>query len=304
MAMRLLVSGATGLLGRHVVERRRMMGDEVVPLVRGRAAGAGTILWDPTRDELAPEAVSSFDAVVHLAGEPVVGRWTAEKKRRIYDSRVRGTAVLARALTRAEQPPRVFVSASGINIYGECGDRVVDEQTPAGTGFLPRVCVGWEAAAAPLLEVSRVVALRIGVVLAPDGGTVPAMQPIFRLGLGGPVAGGSAYVSWIGLEDALRAVDHVLGAEALAGPVNVVGPKPVTRRHFAAALGGALGRPARLPVPAWVVLLLAGELAEETVLRSVRAVPRRLEESGFAFRAQTVEAALAACGQGGQGLVG
>ena len=296
--MKILVSGATGLLGRHLVERRRLVGDTVVPLVRGRAA-PGAILWDPVTGELDVDAVSGFDAVVHLAGEPVVGRWTAEKKRRIKDSRVRGTAVLAGALARAERPPRVFVSASGINVYGDCGDRLVDESAPVGTGFLPRVCAAWEAAAEPLVGVSRVVSLRIGVVLAAGGGTVPAMLPIFRMGLGGPVAGGSAYVSWVGLEDTLRAIDFVISAEGIVGPVNVVGPRPVTGRQFAQALGAAVGRPARLPVPRWVVRLLAGELADETVLSSVRAVPRRLERSGFVFRARTVEAALAACRLGG-----
>ena len=301
---RILVSGSTGLLGRAIVAQRQAAGDHVVPLVRGEAPG-DAVRWDPLHGLLDPAAVSGFDAVIHLAGEPVANaRWTAGKKRRILDSRVAGTRTLATALAAAPQPPRVFVCASGINFYGDSGDRVIDEAVPAGSGFLSEVCVGWEAATAPLAPLARVVNLRIGVVLAAYGGTLAAMLPLFRLGLGGSVGGGHAYLSWIALEDVVRAIDHVIASAALHGPVNLVAPEPVTGREFTAALAAAVGKPAVLPVPAWAVRLLLGQMAEETVLASVRAVPRRLLDDGFGFNYPELTEALAACRLGKRGSLG
>ncbi len=278
---RILVSGSTGLIGRAVAAARRTAGDEVVPLVRGGGP-------------LTPAAVSGFDAVVHLAGEPIAaGRWTAARKAAIRDSRVDGTARLAAALAAAPRPPGVFVCASGINFYGDRGDAVVDESQPAGRGFLADVCVAGEAATAPLAGVCRVVPLRIAMVLAGHGGALASMLPAFRLGLGGPVAGGRRWVSWVTLDDAVAAIGRAVDDAALAGPVNVVAPEPVTNAEFTRALAAAVRRPAVLPVPAWAVRLAVGELADETVLTSLRAVPRRLLDAGFGFEHDRVGPALA-----------
>ena len=286
---RLLISGSTGLIGSALATARRSAGDDVLPLVRGPAQ-AGAVSWDA----LTSDAVSGFDAVVHLAGEPLAGgRWTAAKKAAIRGSRVDGTTKLATALAAADRPPGVFVCASGINYYGERGDAVVDETTPAGDSFLAEVCVAWEAAAAPLVGRSRVVHLRMGAVLAPAGGMLAAVLPPFRLGLGGPVAGGAQYVSWVTLDDVVRAIGHVIASAAVAGPVNVVAPEPVTNRRFGEAVGAAVGRPAVVPTPGWAVRLLFGEFATETVLTSIRAVPRRLLDDGFTFGHATIGPALA-----------
>ena len=298
VARRVLVSGATGLIGRRLVAARRAAGDKVVALVRRPVAGVDEVRWRPGVEALDPAAVSGFDAVVHLAGEPVLGWWTAAKKQRILESRVDGMRTLVEALGRAERPPRVLLCASGINFYGGTREGVVDERSAAGTGFLAGVCEAWEAEANRLEGTgTRVVTMRIGVVLAREGGTLAAMLPIFRLGLGGPVGGGRGYVSWISLGDLVRVVDFLLATETLRGPVNVVSAAPVTGRELATVIGAALGKPARLPVPAWVVRLGLGEFAKETVLGSVRAMPRRLLEAGFVFRdaaiAETVAGLLA-----------
>ncbi len=294
---RILVSGASGLLGRHIVRQRRAAGDTVVELTRGTGL-AGAVTWDPAAGVLDPRSVSGFDAVIHLAGEPVTGRWTTAKKRRIRESRVHGTALLAKALAAAERPPKVLLCASGINYYGNRGGEVLDEGEPRGAGFLAEVSAEWEAACDPLRGVARVVPLRIGMVLARDGGTLPLMLPIFRLGLGGPIAGGHGYLSWIEIRDVVRATAFLLDCTALEGPVNLVAPEPVTGREFTAALAAAVRRPALLPVPAWTARLLAGEIANETVLNSLRAVPKRLLEAGFRFQGDTLAKGLAACGLG------
>lgn len=292
-ARRVLVSGSTGLIGRRIVAERRAAGDIVVPLVRGDALDG--VRWNPGAGTLDPAAVSGFDVVIHLAGEPVLGRWTADKKRRIFESRAQGTKELVEALAAAERPPQLFLCASGINFYGYRVDGIVDESSPLGDGFLAKVCEAWEAATRPLAKVTRVVTLRIGVVLASDGGTLGAMLPIFRLGLGGPVGGGEGHLSWITIGDLARVIDSLINSESLSGPVNLVAPEPVTGRAFAKALGAAIGRPAAIPVPAWLVRTLMGEVAEETVLGSVRAVPRRLLDDGFQFQHPTIEEALASC---------
>ena len=264
-------------------------------LVREAEPAPDAVLWNPSQP-LDPAFVSCFDVVVHLAGEPVAGRWTAEKKRRITDSRVRGTRTLASALAAAEHPPAVFLCASGINFYGNTGDRAVDEDSPRGEGFLAEVCKGWEAACAPLERVSRVVHMRIGVVLAREGGTLAMLLPLYRLRLGGTVGGGHGYVSWIALSDLIRGMQYTMESANLRGAVNFVAPEPVTGRQLTKALSEAVGRPANLRVPAWAMRLVMGEMADETVLGSVRALPKRLLEGGFQFKDASIGAALAACG--------
>ena len=295
---RVLVSGATGLIGRRLVAKRRAVGDTVVALVRREVRGDDEIRWDPGVEVLDPAAVSGYDAVVHLAGEPVLGLWTKGKKRRILESRVVGTRTLVEALARAERPPQVLVCASGINFYGGTRAGVVDERSAAGTGFLAEVCEAWEAACDPLRAVTRVVNLRIGVVLAREGGTLEAMLPIFRLGLGGSVGPGEGYVSWISLADLVRAVGFAMETEELRGAVNAVAPEAVTGRGLTEAVAAAVRRPAVLTVPAWLARLVGGQFAEETMLGSVRAVPQRLLESGFVFEDAEIREALAAGGVG------
>jgi len=289
--MRILVSGSTGLIGKPFVARRRAAGDTVVALVR-RPAGEDEISWDPMSGRLDPAAVDGFDAVVHLAGDSIHGRWTAAKKDALLQSRVRGTTLLSETLAKAHRPPHVFLCASGINAYGDAGDKLLDETSPRGAGFMPDICRAWEGATSPLQSISRIVHLRIGFVLSAHGGALARMLPIYRLGLGGVIAGGHAYISWITLDDTLGAIDHVLMTNDLAGPVNIVAPNPVTNRQFIKTLGAALGRPTVLPVPAWALRLLYGEMAQETILTSQRALPRRLLESGFHFQHDLIESAM------------
>ena len=290
-ARRILISGSSGLIGRAVVASRQRAGDVVVPLIRAKGT-AGALLWSPGSGTLDPALVSGFDTVVHLAGEPVVGLWSSAKKRRIMESRVLGTAELATALASAALPPRLFLSASGINFYGNKGDTVLDETAPSGQGFLAEVCKAWEAASQPLTNSSRIVHLRIGVVLASEGGVLPMLLPVFRIGLGAIVGDGAGYVSWIALEDLVRVIDHLVEASDIEGPVNVVAPQPVTSEAFNQAIGNAVDSKVRLRLPAWPFRLLLGQLADETILGSVRAIPGKLVGDGFRFHRDSLEEAL------------
>jgi uncharacterized protein len=289
---RILISGSSGFIGRALIGQLTASGYTVVPLLRGRSS-PGSPHWNPGSGILNPAVVSGFDTVIHLAGEPVVGRWTDAKKCRILESRVWGTNELATALAAAEAPPRVFLCASGINYYGNQGDVVLDEDAPLGKGFLAKVCDAWEGACQPLANIARIVNLRIGVVLSPHGGTMSKVLPIFRLGLGGVVAGGHGYISWISLKDLLRAVEYLINADQLAGPINIVSPHAVTARRFSEAIAKAVGRTALISVPSWPVRLLLGEMAEETILGSVRAFPKKLTDAGFEFHNSELGGALA-----------
>ncbi|MBX3177639.1 MAG: TIGR01777 family oxidoreductase [Candidatus Hydrogenedentes bacterium] len=293
--VQVVVSGSTGLVGRALCEELLKSGHTVRPLVRDTSsAPAGSIPWDPARDQLDGAALDGVDAVVHLAGEPIAaGRWNAARKARIRDSRVAGTQLLAERLAGLSQRPGVLVSASAIGFYGDQGDAVVTEDTPAGQGFLAEVCQGWEAAAAPAADAGiRVVHPRIGMVLSERGGALSKMLPPFRMGMGGPIGRGAMWMSWIHLEDLVRALIHMIETPELAGPVNALAPNPVTNRDFTRALGSVLRRPAVIPVPETALKFALGEMAEELVLSSLRAVPSRLEGSGFAFKFPEVEAAL------------
>jgi uncharacterized protein (TIGR01777 family) len=297
--MRVLVSGSTGLLGSALVPALRAARHHVVRLIR---PGPGapplppdTRAWDPARGVLDPADLEDLDAVVHLGGENVAGWWTAAKKRRIRESRVQTTALLAEALARVATPPRVLVCASAVGYYGDRGAEILTEASPPGTGFLAEVCRAWEAAAAPAAARGlRVVHTRFGIVLSAAGGPLAAMLGPFRLGLGGRIGGGAQFVSWVALDDAVAAIAAALERESLAGPVNVVAPTPVTNAELTATLGRVLGRPAVLAMPAAPLRLLLGEMATEMLLVSQRAVPGRLSSVGFAFRYPTLEPALRA----------
>jgi uncharacterized protein len=291
--MRILLSGASGLIGRSTSGALARNGHDVVPLVR--EIGRDGIRWDPRSGDFDAAAAEGADAVVHLAGENVAsGRWTAERKREIRDSRVRGTRLLAEGLVGLARPPSVLVAASAIGIYGDRGDEIVDEASAVGTGFLADVCREWEAAAGPAVEAGiRVVHVRFGVVLDRSGGALAKMLPIFRLGLGGKVGSGSQWMSWIAIEDAIGILRHALETD-LSGPLNAVAPEPVRNTDFTRTLGNVLARPAAIPVPAFALRLAFGEMADATLLASTRAVPSRLLESGYRFRAPTIGAGLSA----------
>jgi uncharacterized protein (TIGR01777 family) len=292
--MRVLVSGASGLVGRAVIRRLEERGDEVVRLVRRE--GEPGIHWNPKSGALDSAAAERADAVVHLAGESVAsGRWTAQRKAEIRDSRVIGTRGLVERLSTLAARPRVIVCASAIGFYGNSGEEERGEDGALGRGFLAEICRDWEAACKPAAAAGmRVVLLRIGVVLAASGGALGQMLPVFRLGLGGRVGDGRQWMSWITLGDLVRIVERALDDDTLSGPVNAVAPHPVRNGDFVRALAGAIRRPALLPVPAGLLRLALGEMADEMLLTSCRVVPRLLMKRGFRFDHPDLEGALTA----------
>ena len=288
--MRVLMSGASGLLGSAIGRALEADGEALTRLVRDGAQGDNQIAWEPGKSLTLP---SGFDAVIHLAGEGVVGRWTAAKKERVRDSRVLGTRTIAEAVTRMDVKPRVMVAASAIGFYGSRGDEVLNEESTSGTGFLAEVCREWEAASEPVERTGvRVVHIRIGVVLSTHGALGKMLLP-FRVGLGGRLGSGKQWLSWIHVDDVVGAVQHVLGNETVSGPVNLVGPNPVTNAEFTKALGHALSRPTIFPVPALALRFALGEMADEALLASQRVQPQRLLASGYLFRFTELGEALA-----------
>ena len=289
--MRVLISGASGLLGSAIGQAFEAEGAVVTRLVRSGAAAEDRIFWEPGKLLTLP---SRFDAVVHLAGESVVGRWTEAKKARIRDSRVLGTRTLAEAVTGMESKPRVLVAASAIGFYGDRGDEVLHEESSPGTGFLAEVCREWESASDPVERAGvRVVQIRTGVVLSKHGGALGQMLLPFRLGLGARLGSGKQWLSWIHVDDFVGAVQHVLGSESARGPVNLVGPNPVPNAEFTTALGKALSRPTVLSAPAFALRLALGEMADEALLASQRVWPDRLLASGYEFRFRELGVAFA-----------
>jgi uncharacterized protein (TIGR01777 family) len=289
---RILISGASGPIGAALLPALKASGVTVTRLVRQPGSGSDQIAWDPARP-LSPDAVSGFDAVIHLAGESIVGRWTDAKKQRIIDSRVQGTRHLAEASARASQRPRVFISASAVGFYGDRGDEILTENSSPGKGFAAEVCRQWEAASQPAAEAGiRTAQTRIGVVMSADGGALPKMLPPFRLGLGGRLGSGRQWQSWISISDVAGAIQHVLNNESLSGPVNAVGPNPVTNAEFTRVLAAVLNRPAIFPVPEFAVKLLFGEMGAELFLGSQRVEPAKLVASGYRFQFPDLRLAL------------
>ena len=299
--MRILVSGARGLVGSALVPLLSASGHRAVRLVRTESADAQTsvqddaaVVWDPQAGDGRPDAFEGFDAVIHLAGENIAsGRWTEGLKRRIRDSRVVGTRRLCEILAQCAQPPKAFLCASAIGYYGDRGDEVLTEQSTPGTGFLADVCRDWEAAVEPLAAAGpRIVRLRTGVVLSPDGGALKKMLLPFRLGLGGVIGDGTQYLSWIALDDVTGAIRHALETDSVSGPVNVVSPEPVTNRDYTHTLGKVVARPTVLPLPAFAARLALGEAADALLLASTRVEPARLTQTGYTFRYPMLEGAL------------
>jgi uncharacterized protein (TIGR01777 family) len=288
--LRVAISGASGLIGTALSLALERDGHAVLPLVRSRRAGPGEIAWEPEAGRIDAAALEGLDAVVHLAGENVAQRWTAEARSRILESRVRGTRLLAETLASLRRPPEVLVSSSAVGYYGDRGDEPLDESSPPGDDFLAGVARAWEDAAKPASEAGiRVVHPRFGVVLSPAGGALKRMLPAFRLG-----AGGRQWMSWISLDDAVDALRFAIDTPALAGAVDFTAPEPVTNAEFTRVLGRVLGRPTFLEVPAVALRLLFGEMADRTLLASQRARPTRLLGAGFSFRHPSLEDALTA----------
>lgn len=293
--MRILISGATGLVGSALTAQAKAGGHQVSRLTRSPKAD-NDVGWDPAAGQIDAAQLEGHDAVVHLAGESIAnGRWTSAKKSRIRDSRVQGTQLLCQTLAQLDSRPTVLVSASAIGFYGDRGDEKLDENSSAGNLFLSEVCQQWESATSPASEVGiRVANARLGVVLSTKGGALAQMLTPFRLGVGGVVGSGNQYMSWISLTDVVSALLHALHHEALVGPVNLVAPNPVTNREFTKALGHALRRPTVLPMPAFAARLVFGQMADELLLASTRVVPDRLLESGFEFTHREIAPALQA----------
>ncbi len=284
------------MIGRALVGRLRSRGHTVRRLVRSaRAPEPGDITWDPATGTLAPNALDGCDAIVNLAGEPIAERWTADHKRAIRDSRVHGTSLLARTVSAMVVRPRVVLSGSAVGYYGNRGDELLDERSTSGSDFLSAVGREWEGEAAPMSTAGcRVVMMRTGIVLSPDGGALAKLLPPFKLGLGGPIGGGRQWMSWISLDDHVRAMEYALFANDLVGAVNFVAPNPVTNAQFADTLGRVLGRPAVIPLPAMALKLMFGEMGEATILNGQRVAPTQLLSGGFAFNHPTLDSALRA----------
>lgn len=294
--MRVAVTGSSGLIGTALVRALRSDGHDVRRLVRREPQGADEARWDPTAGTVAPGALDDVDAVVHLAGVGVGDRrWSEGHKRAVLDSRVEGTTTIASAVAQHSDLIRVLVSASAVGWYGDRGDDVLDESEPAGGGFLAEVVQRWEAATAPAVDAGvRVVMTRSGIVLSPDGGALGKVLPLFKLGLGGRLGSGHQWMPWIAIADEVSAMRFLLTHEDVAGPVNLAAPDPVRNSDYTAAVGRAVHRPAIAPVPAIALRAALGGFADEGVLVSQRAVPRRLLDAGFSFAYTDLDEALRA----------
>jgi len=294
--MKILVSGASGLIGTALLPALRAEGHTVGRLVRPEAgrAGPGDVAWDIGAGTIDVAALARFDAVVHLAGASVAAlRWTTAVRQRIRASRIDSARLLARAIAAQERPPRVLVQASAVGYYGDRGDEILTETSAPGRGFLSRVCIDWEAEAAPAASRGvRGVFLRFGVVLSARGGALAKMLPVFRLGIAGRIGGGRQFMPWLALDDAVGIVRHALTNDALAGPANAVAPEQVTNAGFTRALGRVLRRPTLVPLPAFAARLALGDVADEMLLASLRVVPERLAAGGYLFRHPSLEPAL------------
>ncbi|MFN2533561.1 MAG: TIGR01777 family oxidoreductase [Pyrinomonadaceae bacterium] len=292
--MKILISGAHGLIGSRLAKSLDREGVEVWRLVRGSPSTKTDIEWQPTKGILDKEQLAEFDVVVHLAGESIAsGRWTADKKKGIRESRVVATGILSTALSELPSPPRTFVCASAIGIYGDRDDEVLTEDSKPGSDFLASVCVEWENACRPAIEKGiRTVNARFGIVLDTGGGALAKMLPPFRMGIGGRVGSGKQWMSWIVLDDVIAGLKLVLRHDEIAGPVNFVAPNPVTNQEFTKALGTAVSRPTLVPIPEFGVRLAFGEMGDALLLSSQRVEPKRLKEVGYEFKYAELRAAL------------
>ena len=281
------------MIGSALSQELRGAGHRVTSLTRSPTSG-GDVGWDPSAGEIDASRLEGIDAVVHLAGESIAeGRWTAERKRRILESRRRGTGLLAETLANLSDPPRVMVGASAVGYYGDRGNELLREDSGSGDNFLAQVCRVWEGAADPAREAGiRVVHTRFGIVLSPRGGALGTTLPIFKLGGGGKIGSGHQYWSWVALDDVVGTIIHALQNDAVDGPVNVGSPNPLTNAEYTKVLGKMLNRPTVFPLPAAAARLMLGEIADELLLPSARMEPAKLKETGYEFRYPELEGAL------------
>ena len=292
--MKVVVTGASGLIGSALVRALLARGDDVTRLVR-RAPATGEARWDPDTGQIEAAALEGHDAVVHLAGVGIGDhRWTEEHKRAVLESRVKGTTLLAETLAALSDKPAVLASGSAIGYYGLRSDEVLTEDSPPGTGFLAEICKPWEAATAPAEDAGvRVVHLRTGIVLSPDGGALKQSLLPFKLGLGGRIGTGKQWWSWIAIDDEVGAIVHLIGEGTETGPVNLTAPNPVANEEFTRTLNGVLRRPTLLPTPTFALKALFGsEAVEEMFLGGQRVMPARLQAGGYGFRHPELEGAL------------
>ena len=297
--MNIIITGASGLIGSALIPLLQSKGHSITRFVRDKAQakrddGTQAVEWNPQQGELDARLLEGNDAVFHLAGEPVAeGRWTEEKKRRIRESRVRGTNLLAAKLAECANPPHTFICASAVGFYGDRGEEVLREESASGTGFLSEVCREWEASADAAREKGiRVVHARFGIVLSSDGGALAKLLTPFKLGLGGKLGTGRQYMSWIAIDDTIEALHHALTNTQLEGAMNVVAPNPVTNSEFTETMGRVLGRPALFSVPKFAARLAFGEMADAALMSSQRLLPAHLLATNFVFKYPQLEGAL------------
>ena len=294
--MKILISGSTGFLGSALAKSLQAGQHQIYRLIRSpRIAHTNDILWNPIEGYIEKSKITDFDAVIHLSGENIAARWTKAKKKRIYESRVNTTKLLARTLAQLSTPPKTFLCASAIGYYGDRADEILTEESACGEGFLADLCRDWEDAAEPARNADiRTVHLRFGMILHPAGGALEKMLPMFKLGLAGPVGSGTQYWSWITLKDTIDAVEHILQNPSITGPVNIVSTNPVTNKEFTKTLAHILKRPAFLPAPKFLLKLTLGQFAEQTLFASSRAKPEKLLQTEFHFEDPNLEPALRA----------
>jgi uncharacterized protein (TIGR01777 family) len=292
--MKVLIAGASGLVGSALVPKLEAEGAKVTRLVRSSPSGAGEIEWHPNNDQIDAIQLEGFDAIMNFAGENVAaGRWTDEQKKKIHDSRVNGTHLLSEAIGKLKKRPAVFLCASATGIYGDRGDELLDEESDSGGGFLAGVCREWEEATEPAIRAGvRTVNLRFGPILAREGGMLAKLLTPFKMGMGGKVGSGKQYISWVAIDDAIEAIKLALHNQSLRGPLNIVSPNPITNEAFTKTLGHVLSRPTALAMPAFAVRLAFGEMADEVLLVSQRVTPKKLSDAGYQFQYPELEEAL------------
>lgn len=291
--MKVLVSGARGMIGSVLVPELERNGHTVTRLTRSESAPGDAIRWNPSAGSMDVSRLEGTEAIVHLAGENIQGRWTPQKKARIRESRVRGTRLLAESLARLSEKPKVMVCASASGYYGNRGNELLTEESEPGSMFLSEVCREWEAAAEPARQSGiRVVNTRFGIILSPKGGALGRTLPVFKLGAGGRLGSGRQWWSWVVIDDVVDAILHALDTDSLSGPVNVASPNPLTNAEYTKILGRVLERPTLFPVPAPALRLALGQVADELLLVSFRMEPAKLKETGYSFRYPELEGAL------------
>ena len=291
--MKIAIAGGSGLVGSALIPILQSDGNQITRLVRS-SPKPGEIEWHPNQDEVNPQRLEGFETIINLAGENIAGgRWTDEQKRKIRVSRINGTHLLSESIAKMTSKPGAFICASATGIYGDRDDETLDEQSESGGGFLAGVCREWEQATEPASKAGvRVVNLRLGPILARDGGMLSKLLTPFKMGMGGKVGSGKQYISWVALDDAVNAIKLAIDDKSIQGPINIVSPNPVTNEEFTKTLGHVLNRPTALAMPAFAARLAFGEMADEMLLASQKVMPKRLSQAGFQFQFPTLESAM------------